>query len=374
MMAEEIQIEKKIGIFSVGTAGHVLPGVRIVNELINLGFDQKNLVVVTGSRNERKYYNKLDIEVIEQEFIRTSKSSLYYLANVFRLLKSLYLLNRIIKKNNISLIFSTGAYIAPLASLIGYFKRIPIYLQEQNIYGGLGNYVGSFFAKKVYTSFPDTQNLRNKSIDFVGPILDSSIESAIEDDSSTLPKKINENISIGVQGGSQGSEEINDLIYNVFNNWDGNEIKLTHITGGLKVKDINNSKIKYIKVDFIDEMTEYYKSIQLQITRGGGGILESASLGIVNIIVPYRYGTTATHQKENAMYLVKNRAAELLNDVNENELNELIGKYISSVDGEEMSVGMGEITELSFNAKESVKKGARKLIAKELVDEYTSSL
>ena len=39
MMDSKEKSVKKIGIFSVGTAGHVIPGVRIVNELKEQGVD-----------------------------------------------------------------------------------------------------------------------------------------------------------------------------------------------------------------------------------------------------------------------------------------------------------------------------------------------
>ena len=53
--------DKKIGIFSVGTAGHVMPSVRIIGELNKQGFDLNNLLVVTGNRNEKKYLSLIHI-------------------------------------------------------------------------------------------------------------------------------------------------------------------------------------------------------------------------------------------------------------------------------------------------------------------------
>ena len=176
MMDSKEVSDKKIGIFSVGTAGHVMPSVRIIGELNKQGFDLNNLLVVTGNRNEKKYYKNLNVDIIEYDFIRTKKSRIYYFINFFGIIKSLYFLNQTVRTNNISVIFTTGSYIAPLISILGYIKKIPVYLQEQNIYAGLGNYVGSFFGKKVYTSFPDTLHLHKKKIFFVGPILDESIE------------------------------------------------------------------------------------------------------------------------------------------------------------------------------------------------------
>ena len=120
---------KKIGIFSVGTAGHVIPGVRIINELKEQGVDLNNILVVTGDRNEKKYYGKLNLEIIEHNFVRTKKSSIYYLINFIAVFKSIYFLHRLIRDYNISVIFTTGSYVGPLIAFLGYIKRIPTYLK-----------------------------------------------------------------------------------------------------------------------------------------------------------------------------------------------------------------------------------------------------
>ena len=74
---------------------------------------------------------------------------------------------------------------------MGYIKRIPTYLQEQNIYAGLGNYLGSFFGTKVYTSFPNTEHLYRKKIEFVGPVLERSIEENKNKNESIVIKSSN---------------------------------------------------------------------------------------------------------------------------------------------------------------------------------------
>ena len=50
----------KIGIFSVGTGGHIVPSVRIVDELIQKGILKEEILVVTGKRNEKKFYKNYD--------------------------------------------------------------------------------------------------------------------------------------------------------------------------------------------------------------------------------------------------------------------------------------------------------------------------
>ena len=378
MDSKEIS-DKKIGIFSVGTAGHVMPSVRIIAELKEQGFDLNNLLVVTGNRDEKKYYKNLNVDIIEYDFVRTKKSRIYYFINFFGIIKSLYFLNQIVRTNNISVIFTTGSYIAPLISILGYIKKIPVYLQEQNIYAGLGNYIGSFFGKKVYTSFPDTEHLHKKKIYFVGPILDESIEGNRLKLSSDVEGH-NGVVSIGIQGGSQGSQEINDLIYETFKDWGGPlelPIKLIHITGGLEVQKIDNEFVDHILLDFVEDMASYYGSINFQITRGGGGILESALLQIINVIIPYKYGTTSKHQKKNALYLSERHAAIMIEEPNKEKLLKALEGKIWAIQAATQGV-TGVIDRASpwtrAHALNAVKKGARELIANELYDEYKKSI
>ena len=72
----------KIGIFSVGTGGHIVPSVRIVDELIQKGILKEEILVVTGKRNEKKFYKNYDIDVLEHDFIRSEGGIFYYIFNV----------------------------------------------------------------------------------------------------------------------------------------------------------------------------------------------------------------------------------------------------------------------------------------------------
>ena len=76
-------------------------------------------------------------------------------------------------------------------------------------------------------------------------------------------------------------------------------------------------------------METYYDSINIQITRGGGGLLESAFLGIINIIVPYKYGTTSIHQKSNSQYLVNNKAAVMIENPDVKYFKEVVLSFLS---------------------------------------------
>ena len=61
-------------------------------------------------------------------------------------------------------------------------------------------------------------------------------------------------------------------------------------------------------------MDSYYKNIDFQISRAGGGILEAAYLSIPQLLIPYKFGTTSSHQLLNAEYLKKNKIAVIAHD------------------------------------------------------------
>ena len=124
-------------------------------------------------------------------------------------------------------------------------------------------------------------------------------------------------------------------------------------------------------------MASYYGSINFQITRGGGGILESALLQIINVIIPYKYGTTSKHQKKNALYLTEHHAAIMIEEPNKEKLLKALEGKIWAIQAATQGV-TGVIDRASpwtrAHALNAVKKGARELIANELYDEYKKSI
>ncbi|MFL2694110.1 MAG: UDP-N-acetylglucosamine--N-acetylmuramyl-(pentapeptide) pyrophosphoryl-undecaprenol N-acetylglucosamine transferase [Candidatus Actinomarina sp.] len=284
---------KKIGIFCVGTGGHVLPAKNLILQLNEEGINLENFFVITDERGSQ-YLKSLDVKIYIQNIYRSKIGFIGYILNIHRLLNTILKTRSIIKKEKTKIIFSTGSYVAPIASLLSFALGIKYFGQEQNIYAGLGNKISALFPGIIFTSYPETKNLlKNKTI-FVGPVINKDI---VKD--NKLNKK---NLTIGVQGGSQGSEQINTYINKFFNRNNINNVKVVHITGKNRLNkklDINN----YEQYDFIENMNDYYSKINFQISRSGGGALEAAYLGIPQILIPFKHGTTSSHQHLNAKYL-----------------------------------------------------------------------
>ena len=296
--------QNKIMFFCVGTGGHVLPVKNIIDELLNSGISKNQIEIVTDNRGS-KFLQEVDVKCFTTDVFRSDIGKLGYLINLTKIFKTISNINRNMDFKNTKIIFTTGSYIAPIAAYLSWRKKIKLFVQEQNIYTGLGNKIASYFKSTVFASYPDTKNVNQKNVEFVGPVIDKNIKKSIKD--------INENIVIGVQGGSQGSNEINNFIYKYLENHKLIKVKILHIVGPSNIdksKNFNN----YEQLEYVDNMNDFYQQIDVQISRAGGGILEALYLNIPLILIPYKLGTTSSHQQMNAKFLVDNEYAIICNN------------------------------------------------------------
>ncbi len=313
---------KKIAIFSVGSGGHVIPAKNIIKDLNDQGVSIDRFIFVTDNRG-MEYLADIKVKIFVLDIYRSNYGLLGYIFNFYKFFISIYKAKKILKEENVSILITTGSYVAPIASLLSYISKIKLFTQEQNIYAGLGNKIASIFPGVVFTSYPDTKNLYKKRVLHVGPVINNN-----------LFKNENLNTSeftLGIQGGSQGSEEVNNLFYEYYTKNDMSKINIIHITGkgkGKKFKEIN--EVNYRQHGFIDDMNKYYSKIHLQISRSGGGSLEAAYLGIPQILIPYKHGTTSSHQLLNAQYLEKIGLAVIVNSYN--ELDIILKKIVNNFD------------------------------------------
>ena len=296
--------QNKIMFFCVGTGGHVLPVKNIIDELLNSGISKNQIEIVTDNRGS-KFLQEVDVKCYTTDVFRSDIGKLGYLINLTKIFKTISNINKNMDFKNTKIIFTTGSYIAPIAAYLSWRKKIKLFVQEQNIYTGLGNKIASYFKSTVFASYPDTKNVNQKNVEFVGPVIDKKIKKSIKD--------INDNIVIGVQGGSQGSNEINNFIYKYLENHKLIKVKILHIVGPSNIdksKNFNN----YEQLEYVDNMNDFYQQIDVQISRAGGGILEALYLNIPLILIPYKLGTTSSHQQMNAKFLVDNEYAIICNN------------------------------------------------------------
>ena len=159
--------------------------------------------------------------------------------------------------------------------------------------------------------------------------------------------KVNSNFTIGFQGGSQGSEEINNLVYKICEDKRYLDVDIVHITG--KNNAIaNTSRINYFPHNYIHDMELFYNSIDLQVSRSGGGVLEAAYLDIFQLLIPFKHGTTSSHQRLNAEYLEKINAAKIIDNYDDltNEIDNFIKSKNKKINKFKIEAGNSIISEI----------------------------
>ena len=136
--------------------------------------------------------------------------------------------------------------------------------------------------------------------------------------------------------GSLGSKTINDKIISFIDSFQDKPYEVMFVTGNSYYESIkelstpDNVKI----VPFVYEMPSLMKATDLMITRAGASTMsEILVLGVPSIFVPSPY-VTNNHQYKNAMDLVKQEAALILEekDFNEENLISLIDNTLNDKD------------------------------------------
>ena len=123
-------MNREICFFCVGTGGHVLPVKNLILELNNLGIDTTNIFVVCDER-AKKYLEDLDVNIFTTQIYFSKNGIKGYVFNFIKILSSTKKIYNFLKKLNISVVLTTGAYIAPVAALMSLLLRAKFYIQEQ---------------------------------------------------------------------------------------------------------------------------------------------------------------------------------------------------------------------------------------------------
>lgn len=308
-----------------GTGGHFYPGFAIAIKLKSQG--NKIVFAVKKDDISLNILKDHDIAFAEIDMIALPRSlnPLRYIRFFIKFIKSIIQSFRIINDFEPDFVFLTGSYISFSFIIPSYIKKIPLYIHESNTVFGLGNYISSFFARKIFLGLPVRNNrFQKKSILTGTPLRDIFFKPA---DPHLIKNKFSipsSNRVIACFGGSQGSRNINNAVYNlVLDNQiqQINDITVIHITGKnnyASVKklyeDAGILDKNLILLDYYENMNEIYAVSDLIISRSGAStVSELLYCKKPAILIPLP-SATKNHQYENARFLFENGCAVIIND------------------------------------------------------------
>lgn len=305
-----------------GTAGHVMPNMAILEELYKY-FDK---VIYIGNKDKMeseicKKYNVQFCHCDSIKFDRTKKLS--NLAIPFKLPSYIAQAKKILKDNNIDVVFSKGGYVAMPVVYAAKQLGIPTVCHESDYSLGLANKLNSRFAKGIITCFDDTCKKRNAKV-FENPIR--------KDFFDAHPERVYQSHDLNhyapvllIMGGSLGAKAINNVVYSSLDEL-CRRYQVIHICGK-SLTPISHKN--YIQLEYVDNIQDYISASDLIVSRcGAGASTEINALNKRALYIPLQNKSSRGDQVLNAKYLTQNGYALMLEEykLNRNTLLAMLEK------------------------------------------------
>lgn len=321
---------KKILFTGGGSGGHIFPIIAIAEEIKKKDPDAVFSYIGPKDFTAKVFLPKADIKT---NFILTGKIRRYFsfknIVDLFFNIPIGFIQSFLIMFFTCpDIIFSKGGFGSIPVIISGFILRIPIFIHESDVAPGLANRIGAKFTKKIFSSF-SLEELEFKNKDKVivtgGPVRNCIFNGNKEEATKEFNIQGGKPVVL-VLGGSQGSERINEVIFDSLSEM-LNDFEVIHQTG---IKDINRAKkesiaminkdlLKYYHpIFFLDEreLGNAYSISECVVGRAGGGMISEVSLNKKpSILVPLPE-SAQNHQVKNAYAYAKNGACLVLEEPN----------------------------------------------------------
>ncbi|MCM1543869.1 MAG: undecaprenyldiphospho-muramoylpentapeptide beta-N-acetylglucosaminyltransferase [Ruminococcus sp.] len=339
----------KIMFAAGGTGGHINPALAVAGEIRQRYPEAEILFVGTKDKMEAKlvpaagfdfatidisgFYRQLTLENIKRN-----------IGTVTKLLKSSSQAKKIIREFSPDVVVGFGGYVSGPVVRMAAKLGIPTAIHEQNAYPGVTN---KALAKKVdrvmLTVDAAEKYLEAKNPCTVTglPVRGEMLKADRDISRCELGVKDNQKLVLSM-GGSLGAETINNAMVDIISkNWQNENIYFLHAMGqyGLWVPDklkengVDLEKAKNVEIrEYITDMDRCMSAADLVICRAGASSLsEIEALGKASILIPSP-NVAENHQYHNAMALVNNKAAEIIEEKNltEQTMGEVFERLISN--------------------------------------------
>ena len=311
---------KKVLFTGGGSAGHVVPNLALIEEL--LAFGDVDVCYMGTDGIEKKLVAEQKIPYFEiscPKFVRgmsltNLKRNLKIPLEFFRAKKQAI---QGLKACQPDLVFSKGGYVALPVIAAAKKLKIPCLAHESDFSAGLANKLSANACKYVFTSFPETAEKLPHGKYSGAPLRRSLFSTSRQEARKHFGIDEKEKVLL-VFGGGSGSAAINEAIRKNIKALTKSYTVL-HVCGKGNVID---SRVRgYHQFEFIKDMGMAYACADLVIARAGSGtVFELLALKKPAILIPLE-GQTRGDQIENAKYFEKRGLCYLLKQT---ELEDLV--------------------------------------------------
>jgi UDP-N-acetylglucosamine--N-acetylmuramyl-(pentapeptide) pyrophosphoryl-undecaprenol N-acetylglucosamine transferase len=351
-----------------GTGGHVYPALSILEALMENDSTIEPIYVGTEKGIESRIVKEAGIpfETIDIQGIN-KKFNFETFSRLIKVFTSIFEANRILKRYRPACVLGTGGYVSFPILFVASFKKIPVFIHEQNAYPGLANKVLCRRARKLFISFPES--MEHFKCDSSRMILSGNPVRA--EFSHSRREECREHLSIEREtkvilafGGSGGARAINEFTIDLARTLkDRSNVKIILATGVRYYKEIQGMKDlpENLKINaYIDDMPCTMGASDLVIARSGAITLsEISTLGLPAVLIPSP-NVANDHQLENAKAFANHDAAVIVREDPES-ISRAIGTISEMIDAPERLMQMGK------NSERVLLHNAAKIIADEIL-------
>lgn len=323
----------KILLTGGGTGGHFYPLIAIAEELNKIADEEKIL-------NFKIYYmadRPNDPVLLKEQFIEfipivAGKLRVYFsLQNFFDIFKTFFgVLDAIYKVYKLfpDVIISKGGYVSFPTLVAGRLFRIPIIIHESDTVPGRVSKWSGKFARRIALSYPEAAEYFDKNkISITGQPVRNTLVKPIKEGAKEffeLPNK--DLLTIGIMGGSQGSNIINDSVVSIVPQLT-EHYQVIHQTGARDYESVttevrismgnNTNRSRYKAFAFLNNVQSkvFSGAIDIVVSRAGSSLFEIAAWGKPSIIIPYALAH-GDHQRKNAYHYARTGACVVIEEVN----------------------------------------------------------
>ena len=340
-----------------GTAGHVIPGLAIAEELVAQGVDRDAVHYVGSARGiETRLVPEagLPLTVLPGRGIQR-RLTLENVRSVFGLIAAVITGIRLVRRLRPAVVVGLGGYASVPCVIGAVLWRVPIVVAEQNAVPGAANRLAGRFAKACAVSFDGTDLPRAT---WTGnPVRPEVVALAAPDATRRADARRRLDVPedralLAVFGGSLGARRINEATADAASAWaDRDDLAVRHVSGSREHADTlaridlpDGATLVHQLVEYEDDMPTVYAAADLVVCRAGASsVAELAVAGLPAVLVPLPWAT-GDHQTANARGLVEVGAAVLVPDA-ELDADRLLAEVGSLLDDPDRRAAMAAAAE-----------------------------
>jgi len=343
-----------------GTGGHVYPALAIADALKDI--NPKIKIHFVGAKGKLEM-EKVPLSGYSIDGLPISginrKNPWANFSLPLKVLKSLFLAGKIIRKHKPDVVVGVGGYASWAVGFVATQRNIPLILQEQNAFPSLTNRMLAGRAKLICTAFDGLDKFfKGKPIHNFGNPVRFNFKENLSKNLALSHFNLDESLpTLLIIGGSLGAKVFNDLVESKIKSNQIIPFNIIWQTGKFYYNSIVSRLVDIPKniaiMPFIDNMNAAYSAADLVLSRAGAiSLAELTLIGKAAILVPSP-NVTDDHQTHNAVSFAEQNAALV---VKETDINELWNHILILMNN----------PELRNSLEENIKKLSRPNAAKEI--------